>query len=48
MAKSKVYKSAAWLKLHYSDKKLSIDEIAALAGVSGRTIRSELKLKGLI
>lgn len=46
--KTKLYKSEAWLRLHFLTKKLSIDEIAALAGVSGRTIRSELQLRKLI
>jgi len=46
--KTKLYKSEAWLRLNFLTKKLSIDEIAALAGVSGRTIRTELQNRGLL
>ena len=48
MAKAKLHKSEAYLKLMFITKGKSIDDIAKELGVSHNTIRQALKEKGLI
>lgn len=42
MAKPKLYTSEAWLKSKYLKEGKSIDDIAAICGVSHNTIRTAL------
>lgn len=42
-----MHKSKVWLQKRYLDDKLSIDEIAKLAGVSAQTIYVYLRKFGL-
>lgn len=48
MAKLKLYESDAWLRMMYSTKRMSIDEMAEAAKCSPNSIRKGLKRLGLI
>ena len=48
MAKAKLHKSEAYLRLMFITKNKTIDEIAEELGLSHNTIRQALKEKGLL